>query len=727
MVARNTFSGRLSTAWQALAGRVPDQSPTPLRQASPAVEAAKPEAAVTSGNMFSRSYDGFSIGAAWLEQIAENADTILKREGIQDLKLFDALLDDDVAYSAFSQRVLALVSRPWVVEPGDPEDARSVQAADDLRDMLNGLGWDRVCTLMSYARWYGYGVAEGIFTMKAHNGRTIVWLDDIVVPDRKWFAFTNAGELRMRTPTDVNGVEVPPNKFWSVRVGATHDFAPYGTGLAHWCYWPIWFKRNVLQFWALYLEKYGQPTAVVPFMPGASDEDIAKALEVGKAIGSDSAVAIAASTNDPNGYDLKPHLIEAQRSGGADSYEVFVDKRDDAIRGVILGQPGTSTSKSTGLNSNQTDVHKDVRDEVVKSDSDTLHESFNSTFPTWLTLWNYGPDVAPPTVYRSLEDEEDVDTIADRDSTLDGLGWRRTEESFRETYGDGYERKPEPEPIAPGKIDPKTGKPMAPAANDNPKDQRVAVFAAGDREPLYIYRPLLNTAPVLKWAREQKIPGIEKASDLHVTVCYSREPVDWFDMPEEWHGDEKGNFVVRRGGPRKVERFGQKAIVLMFASRHLQWRHADLVEAGATHDWPEYLPHITIAYDESGDFDPSTVEPYTGELRFGPETWEALQTDPVGPPLIPAFSADQLDQVDRFTADLLDDADDAFAAFGAALRDRIATFTADGRQLTPEALRLAMLQVWERAPLEGLAERMGIAFAAEHAATAIGAEDEVSA
>lgn len=702
----------------------PALDPAPLRQASPADAAAPPP---VRENMFTRAYDGFSIGAEWLDALATNADTVLKREGDRDLKLYDALLDDDVAFATFQQRQLALVSRPWTVEPGDADDPRSVQAADDLRAMINGVGWDRVCRLMFYGVWFGYGVAEAIFTVKKHDGRTIIWLDDIVVPDRSWFGFTNRGELRMRTPEAANGEPVPPNKFWTFRNGGTHDFALHGTGLAHWCYWPIWFKRNVLQFWALYLEKYGQPTAIGYFRPGAQQEDINALMAGLSAIGSDSAVAFPAppDTGIPGtaGPDLRPQLLEAQRGGGAQSYDDFVERMNDALRGVILGQPGTSTSKSTGLNNNQTDVHKDVRDEVVKADSDALHEGFNATIPVWLTLWNYGPDVAPPTVYRNLEDSEDLSVVADRDSTLNGLGWQRTEESFKETYGDGYERKPEPTPdeIAAAAGMGRPGMPQP--VNDNNRAAKAANFSAGDEMPLYISRPLKNKAAFTRWARSQGFTDI--VDDLHVTVLYSRTPVDPFDLPGDWSSDESGELRVRQGGPRKVEQLGPKgAIVLRFANRYLSYRNADLIEAGASSDWPEFTPHVTITYNGAG-VDLDKVEPYTGELLFGPEIFERLDTDPVDMADVAAFSADQLDTIDRFTAALLEESDPDFVRMAELLKDRVATFQAQGGPLTAEGFRIAMLQAWEGFPIDRLAERMALPFAAMHAATAAGAEDKL--
>ena len=90
------------------------------------------------------------------------------------------------------------------------------------------------------------------------------------------------------------------------------------------------------------------------------------------------------------------------------------------------------------------------------------------------------------------------------------------------------------------------------------------------------------------------------------------------------------------------------------------------------------------------------------------------------------FAAAELDQVDRLTAELAADMDPEVSAFGAAIADRIAAFQASGGTMTKEGLRLAMLQAIEKPDaIDAMARRLALPFAAERAAAAIGAEDQV--
>jgi phage-related protein (TIGR01555 family) len=165
------------------------------------------------------------------------------------------------------------------------------------------------------------------------------------------------------------------------------------------------------------------------------------------------------------------------------------------------------------------------------------------------------------------------------------------------------------------------------AAVADPPEATVTLRDMAPR-PLYVRRDLLNVEEFQAWAREQGFEDL--VDDPHVTLLYSRTPVDWMKMGSDWGGgDNEGNLRVAPGGPRAVESLGQGATCLLFANSSLMWRHEEMVRNGASHDYPEYQAHVTIAYGST--VDPATVEPYRGELVFGPEIFEEIdpQFDPL--------------------------------------------------------------------------------------------------
>lgn len=147
---------------------------------------------------------------------------------------------------------------------------------------------------------------------------------------------------------------------------------------------------------------------------------------------------------------------------------------------------------------------------------------------------------------------------------------------------------------------------------------------AQDARPrsLYVQRKVRNAGEIIAWARAQGIANLMPADELHVTVAHSRAPVDWMAIRDDYEPE-----IKVFGGARIVEPLGDKgALVLLFNSNMLRWRHREFVEAGAVWDYPEYQPHITLSY-APGSVDPKAIEPYRGTIVLGPEIFEEVKDD----------------------------------------------------------------------------------------------------
>lgn len=183
------------------------------------------------------------------------------------------------------------------------------------------------------------------------------------------------------------------------------------------------------------------------------------------------------------------------------------------------------------------------------------------------------------------------------------------------------ERFPEPEPdetdpsALQGGGDPEAGGGTAPPAGR----------AANDAAPrtMYVRRDVQNVAEIKAWAKAQGIPDL--ADDLHVTIAFSRTPVDWIKMGAAWadfSGKGAGNLAITAGGPRVVEPLGEMTAVLMFASSDLTWRNREMREAGASWDYDDYQPHMSLT---ASPIDLAGIEPYRGKIMLGPEIFEEIR------------------------------------------------------------------------------------------------------
>ena len=363
------------------------------------------------------------IASAFVGELRDVRDEIL-RAAPGGIDAYKRLLTDDQVYATYQQRRRAITSREWSVEPGGPRRADR-RAADWLKETLMHVGWDRVVERMHFGVFYGYAVAE---LMYGRDGRYVA-LDQIRVRDRKRFRFDRDGLLRLITPTDrTRGELMPPRKFWYFSTGGDHDDDPYGMGLAHYLYWPVWFKRNGVKFWLIFLEKFGAPTPVGKYEPGTSDPEKRKLLQGLAALTADAGMIYPKT--------MEVELLEASRSGRA-GYELLYDKMNEAISKVNLSQTMTTDQGSSEA---QARVHEEVAETVQKSDSGLICGSFNGGTPwseapvAWLTQWNF-PGASPPEVRYNFEEEEDLNTRAERDTKIAGMGFAPSQKYIQETYG----------------------------------------------------------------------------------------------------------------------------------------------------------------------------------------------------------------------------------------------------------------------------------------------------
>ena len=367
----------------------------------------------------SASRDGRDITRAYGAPMALLApqDSVLQGRG-GDYEVYEEILRDDQVAATFQQRRLAATSAEWGVSPG-AEDPASVAAADLLRATLREIGWDSITDKMLYGIFYGYAVAECLWERDGAR----VTLKGIKVRKQRRFAFGEDGELKLLTLHNPAGERLPERKFWHFRTGADNDDEPYGLGLAHWLYWPVFFKRNGTKLWLKFMDKFGMPTAKGTYPANASEEEKRRLLAALGAIQTEAAVII------PEG--MRMELIEAARSGQV-QHEQFLDRMNAAIAKVVLSQ--TLTTDAAG-GQYKSDVQMAVRNEVVRADVDLISDSFNHSVARWLTEWNF-PGAVPPKVWRRASDG--MRPRAERDRMLCDMGYRPTPEYIRRTYGEGW-------------------------------------------------------------------------------------------------------------------------------------------------------------------------------------------------------------------------------------------------------------------------------------------------
>ncbi|MFN3858412.1 MAG: DUF935 family protein [Caulobacter sp.] len=380
------------------------------------------------------SRDGLDITVPFMGALREVQDSVLRRLG-SNYDVYRELRRDDQVTACFGQRRLALTSRQLIVEPG-ADDAASIAAADHLRANLAAIPFDRACGKMLWGEFYGFAVAECMWGQR--DGR--IWLEAVKVRTPWRFRWDRDGRLRLLTRSNTaTGELMPDRKFWTISSGSDNDDDPYGLGLAHQLYWPVYFKKQGLGFWLRALEKFGAPSTVVKYPAGSGEDVTKKALDIARRLRIDGAAAV------PDTMVLD--LLEATR--GTVDQATFHRQMQAAIAKIILGQTMTTDDGSSLA---QGKVHENVKEELVDADAELQCESFQNGPAAWLTRWNF-PGAATPIIRRPSPEDEGVaaELVAKKGKALKAMmdvGLAPTQETLERIVGPGWTPAMTPAPAA---------------------------------------------------------------------------------------------------------------------------------------------------------------------------------------------------------------------------------------------------------------------------------------
>ncbi|BAQ22811.1 RNA ligase [Edwardsiella phage PEi20] len=90
--------------------------------------------------------------------------------------------------------------------------------------------------------------------------------------------------------------------------------------------------------------------------------------------------------------------------------------------------------------------------------------------------------------------------------------------------------------------------------------------------------------------RNLRVPNPVPREKFHSTICYSRVNIPYVTA--------SGSFEVANSGHLEIWKHGESPVlVLVLDSEYLRCRHQYARAIGATHDFPDYTPHITLSYN----------------------------------------------------------------------------------------------------------------------------------
>lgn len=361
-------------------------------------------------------------------------DPLLIERGNGSVELYRDLKRDGKVFSGLQKRQLALVGKPFQVEPVEKNSAKGTADAEQVTEILKKCGFDRLCGQLLEALIAGHAIAEIVWTVR--NGQVVPKR----VPKRaqKRFVYVQDDEnkpprLQMLTRENMlTGIPVPERKF-IVHVVNAEDDNPYGTGLGLQLWWPVYFKRKGIVAWNKLNDRFGSPTPHGKYPRGASPKEKATLVDALRAMSNDGYLAT------PEGMEIA--LLESKLAGNVTTQEQLVRYMDEWIAEVLTGQePSGSGGGALAAASKE---RQNVRQDLTQADSDLLSETLNETIIAWICELN---GFEPCQVSRQIKEEDDIKSLAETDKLLHDMGYELDEDSLRAKYGEGYRRKPAPPP-----------------------------------------------------------------------------------------------------------------------------------------------------------------------------------------------------------------------------------------------------------------------------------------
>lgn len=318
-----------------------------------------------------------------------NPDTVLRGMGQAEKVYFSIMADSHVIGDVRSIRG-SFRSHDWRIEVGNDGDPKS-QAAKELceawmaRSAPNAVAdWLEVMWQMTSSIFTGYRAHELVWQMLDGKYLPAQVLDR---PNRR-FVFNTAAEPLLLSRGNMLGAPVEPYQFVISRHMADTT-NPYGVALLSSCFWPWTFKTGGWRYFVKYCERHGMPWPVARYPAGTSEKE---QIELEKAL---SAMLEASYLVAQEGTSLE--LLTPTSSGsGMLPQESLIDRCNREMSKALTGQAMVAELQGVGARAASETALK-RQNSINDSDRDIAAASMAQIF-RWITLFNFGDGVAPPTI-----------------------------------------------------------------------------------------------------------------------------------------------------------------------------------------------------------------------------------------------------------------------------------------------------------------------------------------
>jgi phage gp29-like protein len=313
-------------------------------------------------------------------------DKILQHEGFD---YYDKMLDTDAhVYSIITTRKMGAGSFPYTLEPKND----SLEAAEQMifiQFLLDEIPIENHFFDILDAIPKGFSIHEIVSrpTNKNDEFQNKIVIAKLVFHQQQHFIFKvkkkTGYELWFKLQSFSDEKKLPMEKFLHANFDSN---SPYGKPLLEKLYWYYWFKKETgFKFWAIFLEKFGGPTAIMKYPSG----DTSTALQT-------AANAALEDLQNSSGISIPDSftLEFAKVSQGDISYQNMIDACNAEMSKAALGATQTVEEGRRGSYA-LSRTHTDVRAEYKINDVRILRKTIQPQIIDRFTRLNFANPLPP--------------------------------------------------------------------------------------------------------------------------------------------------------------------------------------------------------------------------------------------------------------------------------------------------------------------------------------------
>ena len=369
-----------------------------------------------------------------------------------------AMRRDASIMKSLRARQIPVSQLPFVIEVEDPDDGRQKQVARELTAIVNAI--PRFTTMklnLSEANWYGKAGVQTTWGWKKILGKQFLTIVDHfpINGDKITYQWDGTPGILVYRPFQPSDADIEMtnwgpalflyDEFYRDRF-IIHRYEPddtdylfeselagavNGVGLRSRLYWVYQVRHEVLGWIIDALQRIGTNGMLVGYYPTGNEkaqEAVAKALEdlIAKSV---TTFPVDHGHEQDNRIDAIPPATVA--------YDVLINVLkyfDSIIEVMILGQPLSSGTASTGMGSDVADLHATTLEKLIRYDAINLSETLTTDLLGPIIKYNYG-DLDFNVKLKLVSERVDTKDLAVTVKALWDMGVPMDSEELREKFG----------------------------------------------------------------------------------------------------------------------------------------------------------------------------------------------------------------------------------------------------------------------------------------------------